>query len=32
MCRSVALEKYSNEACGLKEKALCKELLALDNS
>ena len=32
MCRSVALEKYSNDACGLKEKALCKELLALDSN
>jgi len=32
MCRSVALEKYSNEACALKEKALCKELLALDSN
>jgi hypothetical protein len=31
MCRSVALEKYSNEASALKEKALCKELLALDS-
>lgn len=31
MCRSVALEKYSNEACALKEKALCRELLALDS-
>jgi len=31
MCRSVALAKYSNEACALKEKALCKELLALNS-
>ena len=32
MCRSVALEKYSSEACAMKEKALCKELLALPNN
>ena len=32
MCRSVSLEKYSNEACALKEKMLCKELLHLKNS
>jgi len=31
-CRSVALRKYSNEACALKERALCKELLRLDRS
>jgi len=32
MCRSVSLEKYSNEACALKEKMLCKELLHLDSA
>jgi glycosyltransferase involved in cell wall biosynthesis len=31
-CRSVALRKYSNEACALKERALCKELLRLNRS
>lgn len=30
MCRSVALEKYSNKACEAKEKALLKELLSLN--
>ncbi|MGZ4948459.1 MAG: glycosyltransferase family 4 protein [Halobacteriota archaeon] len=31
-CRSVSLEKYSNEACALKEKMLCKELLHLNRT
>ncbi len=30
MCRLVSLEKYSNEACALKEKMLCRELLHLN--
>jgi glycosyltransferase involved in cell wall biosynthesis len=30
MCRSVALEKYSNKACEAKENALLEELLNLD--
>jgi glycosyltransferase involved in cell wall biosynthesis len=29
MCRAIALEKYSNEACARKERQLFKELLAL---
>jgi hypothetical protein len=29
MCRSEALEKYSNKACEAKEKALLEELLSL---
>ncbi len=32
MCRSVALEKYSHEACALKEKMLCEELLHLNHA
>jgi len=31
MCRAIALEKYSNEACAMKERQLFKELLALGN-
>ena len=31
MCRTIALEKYSNEACAIKERQLLKELLALGN-
>jgi glycosyltransferase involved in cell wall biosynthesis len=32
MCRSVAIRKYSNRACALKEKALIRELLRLGDT
>lgn len=32
MCRSVAITKYSNQACASKEKALIRELLGLRNT
>ena len=32
MCRSVAITKYSNQACASKEKALMRELLGLGDT